>query len=85
MSPMTMIEPYQTIGIPILTNPNDEEFGEEIVALFIARANALRHSQALSDLCVGIASGDLRPHFMWNFSAVARQVKSRKCIENKQA
>ena len=53
MSPMTMIKPSHTIGIPILTNPNDEEFGEEIVALFIARANELRHAQGLSDLGVG--------------------------------
>jgi len=42
MSSMTMIESHHSTGIPILTNPNDEEFGEKIVALFIAHANALR-------------------------------------------
>jgi len=53
MSPMTMIASHHTIGLPILTNKSDEEFGEEIVALFIAHVNALRHAQGLSDLCVG--------------------------------
>jgi hypothetical protein len=34
-------------------NLNDEEFGEEIVALFIAYANAERHAAGLPDLSVG--------------------------------
>jgi hypothetical protein len=53
MSPMTLIESHHTIGMPILANKNDEEFGEEIVASFIAHANSLRQAQGLSDLCVG--------------------------------
>ena len=53
MLPMTMIESHHTIGIPVLTNKNDEEFGEEIVELFIVHANALRRAQDLPDLCVG--------------------------------
>ena len=53
MSPMTFIELHHTIGIPILTNQNDEENGEEIVELFIAHANAMRRVQGQSDLCVG--------------------------------
>ena len=56
MSPMTLIESHHTIGIPILTNQNDDEFGEEIVALFIAHVNSLRHAQGLSDLSVGALS-----------------------------
>jgi hypothetical protein len=56
MSPMTMIESHGNAGVPILTNDNDEEFGEEIVALFIAHVNSLRHAQGLSDLCVGALS-----------------------------
>ena len=40
----------------ILTNQNDDEFGEEIVALFIAHVNSLRLAQGLSDLCVGALS-----------------------------
>jgi hypothetical protein len=50
---MTMIASHHTRGIPILTNQNDEKFGEEIVALFIAHANAQRQTQGLSDLGVG--------------------------------
>jgi hypothetical protein len=53
MSPMTVITSHRDTGIPILSNDNDEEFGEEIVALFIAHANSLRHAQGVSDLCVG--------------------------------
>ena len=45
MSPMTMIEPFYTVGIPILTSQNDEEFGEEIVQLFIAHVNAMCHGE----------------------------------------
>jgi hypothetical protein len=56
MSPMTMIESHCNAGIPILTNQNDEEFGEEIVALFIAHVNSLRQAQGLSELCVGALS-----------------------------
>ena len=60
MSPMTMIEPYTTTGIPILTNQNDEDFGEEIVAVFIAHANAMRHAKGQPDLCIGaLASADI--------------------------
>jgi hypothetical protein len=48
-----MNEPIDTVGIPIITNQNDEKFGEQIVELFIARANAMRRAQGLSDLCAG--------------------------------
>jgi hypothetical protein len=50
---MSMIESHRTIGIPIPANQNDEKFGEDIVESFIARANAMRRAQGLSDLCVG--------------------------------
>jgi hypothetical protein len=50
---MTMIESHHTIGIPVLTNKNDEEFGEEIVELLIVHANARRRAQDLPELCVG--------------------------------
>lgn len=56
MSPMTMSPSHHNTGIPILTNNNDEELGEEIVALFIAHCNSMRHAQGLSDLCVGAMS-----------------------------
>jgi hypothetical protein len=57
---MNMTELHRTNGIPTLTNQNDEEFGEGIVELFIAHANATRHSKGLSDLCIGaLASVDL--------------------------
>jgi hypothetical protein len=46
---MTMIESYSTAGNSILTNRNDEE----LVELFIARANALRRALGQSALCVG--------------------------------
>jgi len=46
---MTMIESHPTIGISILTDRNDEQ----IVELFIARANALRRALGQSALCVG--------------------------------
>ncbi len=42
-----------------LNNLNDEEFGEEIVALFIAYANAERHAAGLPDLSVGSLSSAL--------------------------
>ena len=59
--PMTMIESHQTTGIPIPTNRHDDEFGEGIVKLFIAKANRMRRAQGLSDLCVGaLAFPDLR-------------------------
>jgi hypothetical protein len=50
---MTLIESRHTIGMPIVANKNDEKFGEEIVAFFIAHANSLRQAQGLPDLCVG--------------------------------
>jgi hypothetical protein len=53
MSPMTMIKSSTATGNPILTNHNDEEFGEEIVELFIAHANALRKARGQSALSVG--------------------------------
>jgi len=50
---MTLIESLHTIGMPTVKNRNDEEFGEEIVELFIAHVNEMRHAQGQSDLCVG--------------------------------
>jgi hypothetical protein len=46
---MAMIESYPTTGNSIQTNRNDEE----IVELFIARANSLRRALGQSALCVG--------------------------------
>jgi hypothetical protein len=54
VSSMTMFASHQNTEIPILTN--DEEFDEDIVALFIANANSLRHAQGLSDLSIGALS-----------------------------
>jgi hypothetical protein len=51
MSPMTLIASNLSTGITILPNHNDEEFGEEIVDLFIAHTNYLRHAQRQSDHC----------------------------------
>ena len=48
-----MLDPFKPAQGSVLTNQNDEEFGEEIVAQFIARANAMRHDQGLPDLNVG--------------------------------
>lgn len=60
MLPMTMIESLQTMGSLILSNQNDEEFGEEVVELFIANANAVRRAKGLPDLSVGaLAPPDL--------------------------
>jgi len=56
MSSMTIFASHHNTGIPILTNDNDEEFDEDIVALFIANANSLRHAQGLSDLSIGALS-----------------------------
>ena len=56
MPQMTMIVSHHNTGSQILTDDNDEEFGEEIVASFITHANSLRHAQGLSDLCVGALS-----------------------------
>ena len=64
MSPMTLIGSQHDFGSPILTNENDEEFGEEIVALFIAHLNSLRHAQGLSDLCVGALEPPALPNLM---------------------
>jgi hypothetical protein len=51
MSPMTFIASQLSAGITILSNHNDEEFGEEIVDLFIAHVNSLRHEEDQSDHC----------------------------------
>lgn len=64
MSPMTLIESHYTVGIPILTNQNDEEFGEEIVNLFIAHINEMRRVQGLSDLYVGALSSSGLPNMI---------------------
>jgi hypothetical protein len=48
-----MLDPFKPAQGSVLTNQNDEEFGEEIVARFIARANSMRHDQGLPDLSVG--------------------------------
>jgi len=53
MPPMTQIKSHQTIRIPIPTDRVDEEFGEGMVELFIAKANRMRQAQGLSCLCVG--------------------------------
>jgi len=52
--PVTLIESQIEVGKQdILKNRNDEEFGEDIVALFIAVANAQRRAAGLPDLGVG--------------------------------
>ncbi len=38
MSPMAMIESHHAIGVPILTNQDEEDFAEEIVQMFAAHA-----------------------------------------------
>ena len=53
---MTLIESHQAAAIRTLANQNDEDRGEEIVASFIAHMNSLRHTQGLTDLCVGALS-----------------------------
>jgi len=50
---MNIIKSQHTIRIPIPTDRVDEEFGEGMVKLFIAKANRMRRAQGLSDLCVG--------------------------------
>jgi hypothetical protein len=50
---MTILESHLSIGIPIPPNQNDKRFGEEIVELFTAHANALCQVQGLSTLSVG--------------------------------
>lgn len=53
--PHTMIPSlYQVVpGTEIISNSNDQEFGEEIVALFIAHANLMRAKCGLPKLAVG--------------------------------
>jgi hypothetical protein len=51
MSPMNFIASRLSSGVTILSNHNDEEFGEEIADLFIAHVNSLRHAQGQSDHC----------------------------------
>jgi len=53
MSPMIRTESHQSIGIPSPTDRIDDEYGEKMVKLFIAKANRMRRAQGLSDLCVG--------------------------------
>ena len=48
-----MLDPFKPAPVTTFRNHNDEDFGEEIVAQFIARANAMRHDQGLPDLSVG--------------------------------
>jgi len=50
---MTKIKSQNAIRIPLPTDRVDEQFGEGMVELFIAKANRMRQAQGLSDLCVG--------------------------------
>ncbi|MGD0940673.1 MAG: hypothetical protein ABR905_13295 [Terracidiphilus sp.] len=50
---MIAIKSQQTARIPIPTDRVDEEFGEGMVRMFIAKANRMRRTQGLSDLNVG--------------------------------
>jgi hypothetical protein len=52
--PVTLIRTLVKVAGPdLLNNMNDEEFGEEIVALFIAHANAERRAAGQPDLGIG--------------------------------
>jgi len=51
--PMTMIQSHDATGIRLLTDRHDEKFDEDMVKIFISKANRMRRAQGLSDLCVG--------------------------------
>jgi len=74
MPPMTTIESPDKVHIP--TKQLDEEFQEEFVESFIARANRIRRAQGLSDLCVGALASPC-------FSGMIRADAELPCLDRR--